>query len=79
MAAGMLEHDPDLRPDVRADLAMIKRNVELETKLIDDLLDLNRITGHRARSQLLAGPGGLRRPDGRGCRGSRRHGRAGAL
>lgn len=44
MAAGALEHDPDLRPDVREVLAMIKRNVELETKLIDDLLDLNRIT-----------------------------------
>ncbi len=44
MAAAALEHDPDLRPDVREDLAMIKRNIELETKLIDDLLDLNRIT-----------------------------------
>jgi two-component system CheB/CheR fusion protein len=44
MAVAMLENDPDLRPDVREDLAMIKRNVELETKLIDDLLDLNRIT-----------------------------------
>jgi signal transduction histidine kinase len=44
MAAGALEHDPGLRPDVREDLAMIKRNIELETKLIDDLLDLNRIT-----------------------------------
>jgi PAS domain S-box-containing protein len=43
MTVGMLENDPDLRPDLRADLAMIKRNVELETKLIDDLLDLNRI------------------------------------
>jgi PAS domain S-box-containing protein len=44
MAAAALEHDPNLRPDVREDLAMIKRNIELETKLIDDLLDLNRIT-----------------------------------
>ncbi len=44
MAVGSLEHDPDLRPEVREDLAMIKRNVELETKLIDDLLDLSRIT-----------------------------------
>jgi CheY-like chemotaxis protein/two-component sensor histidine kinase len=44
MVAGALEHDPDLRPDVREDIAMIKRNVELETKLIDDLLDLSRIT-----------------------------------
>ncbi len=44
MAISALEHDPELRPEVREDLAMMKRNVELETKLIDDLLDLNRIT-----------------------------------
>ncbi len=44
MAVSALEHDPDLRPDVREDLVMIKRNIELETKLIDDLLDLSRIT-----------------------------------
>ncbi len=44
MAAGALENDPELRPEVREDLAMMKRNIELETKLIDDLLDLNRIT-----------------------------------
>ncbi len=44
IAVGALEQDPDLRPEVRADLAMIKRNIELETKLIDDLLDLSCIT-----------------------------------
>lgn len=44
MVASALEHDPDLRPQVREDIVMIKRNVELETKLIDDLLDLSRIT-----------------------------------
>ena len=44
MTVAALEHDPELRPDVREDLAMMKRNIELETKLIDDLLDLNRIT-----------------------------------
>jgi PAS domain S-box-containing protein len=44
MAVGSLENDPGLRSEVREDLAMIKRNVELETKLIDDLLDLSRIT-----------------------------------
>ena len=43
MTVSALEHDPDLRPDLREDLMMIKRNVELETKLIDDLLDLSRI------------------------------------
>jgi PAS domain S-box-containing protein len=44
MAVGALEHDPELPPEVREDLAMIKRNIELETKLIDDLLDLTRVT-----------------------------------
>ena len=44
MAVAALEHDPDLRPEVREDLTMMKRNIELETKLIDDLLDLSRIT-----------------------------------
>jgi len=39
-----MEHDPELRPEVREDLMMIKRNIELETKLIDDLLDLSSIT-----------------------------------
>ena len=44
MVAGELERDPGLRLDVREDIVMIKRNVELEIKLIDDLLDLSRIT-----------------------------------
>jgi PAS domain S-box-containing protein len=44
MAVAALEHDSELRPAVREHLAMIKRNIHLETKLIDDLLDLSRIT-----------------------------------
>ena len=44
MAVAALEHDPSLHKDVREDLTMIRRNIELETKLIDDLLDLRRIT-----------------------------------
>jgi len=43
MAAGALADAPDLPPGVREDLDMIRRNVELEAKLIDDLLDLTRI------------------------------------
>ena len=35
--------DPSLPPAVRDDLVMIHRNVELEARLIDDLLDLTRI------------------------------------
>jgi HAMP domain-containing protein/signal transduction histidine kinase len=38
-----LENQPDVRQDVRESLQMIRRNVELEARLIDDLLDLTRI------------------------------------
>ncbi len=44
MTASSLEMDPTVPPNLRADMALIRRNVELETKLIDDLLDLSRIT-----------------------------------
>lgn len=43
MAASALEGDSNLSAEVRADLAMIRRNVQLEAHLIDDLLDLTRI------------------------------------
>ena len=42
--AQMLERDPDLAEDARQDVIMIRRNVELEAQLIDDLLDLTRIS-----------------------------------
>ncbi len=42
--ASRLQADPDLPAGVRADLAKIRRNVELEARLIDDLLDLTRIS-----------------------------------
>ncbi len=42
--AGGMKEMPDLPPDVAEGLAMICRNVELEARLIDDLLDLTRIT-----------------------------------
>jgi two-component system, chemotaxis family, CheB/CheR fusion protein len=38
-----LERDPGLRERFRSELEMIRRNVELEARLIDDLLDLTRI------------------------------------
>jgi PAS domain S-box-containing protein len=43
MTVSALEHDPTVPAEVREDLTMIKRNVELETRLIDDLLDVSRI------------------------------------
>ena len=39
----MLEHDDSVPPDIRQELQMIRRNVEVEARLIDDLLDINRI------------------------------------
>lgn len=36
--------NPELSPEVRADFDTIRKNVELEARLIDDLLDLTRIT-----------------------------------
>jgi HAMP domain-containing protein/signal transduction histidine kinase/ActR/RegA family two-component response regulator len=38
-----LESEPELPTDIRESLQMIRRNVELEARLIDDLLDLTRI------------------------------------
>src|SRR4030095_16892236 len=43
MAIMALEHEDPLPQSVRSDRAMIRRNIELETRLIDDLLDLTRI------------------------------------
>ena len=42
-SAVALENEPDLSENVHESLQMIRRNVELEARLIDDLLDLTRI------------------------------------
>ncbi len=43
LTVSALEHDSELRPAVREEMTMIRRNIEMETKLIDDLLDVSRI------------------------------------
>ncbi len=43
MMAAALRHDPRIPEDMRADLMSIERNIGLESRLIDDLLDLTRI------------------------------------
>jgi two-component system CheB/CheR fusion protein len=48
-AVSVLEEDDSLRPGLRDTLTMIRRNIELEARLIDDLLDLTRI----ARGKLV--------------------------
>jgi PAS domain S-box-containing protein len=43
MTAAAMEMNPELPRAFRNDIAIIRRNVELEAKLIDDLLDLSRV------------------------------------
>lgn len=43
MSAAMLQQDERLPADLREQLEMMERNIELEARLIDDMLDLTRI------------------------------------
>lgn len=57
MAASMLQDIPNLDPTVHETLETIHRNIELEARLIDDLLDVSRIAQgkielHRSRVEL---------------------------
>ncbi|HSI65631.1 MAG TPA: ATP-binding protein [Candidatus Saccharimonadia bacterium] len=52
MAATMMEGDNSLSAEIRSDLAMIRRNVELEAKIIDDLLDISRIVSGKLNLNL---------------------------
>lgn len=44
MLAGEMERSPEVPAELREGFALIRHNVELEARLIDDLLDLTRIT-----------------------------------
>jgi len=44
MTVAALQRDPVIGDELRGDLELIERNVTLEARLIDDLLDLTRIT-----------------------------------
>jgi len=49
-----LEAHPDLDPDLRDDVAIIRRNIEHEARLIDDLLDLTDLLRGEVRLHLEA-------------------------
>jgi PAS domain S-box-containing protein len=52
LTVAAMESDPDLPARFRKSMAMIRRNVALETRLIDDLLDLNRVTSGKMHLHL---------------------------
>src|SRR5437660_400461 len=52
MCAAALEGESALQPEYREQLGMMRRNVELEARLIDDLLDLTRISRGTLQLQL---------------------------
>ncbi len=52
MAVYTLQADPALPPKVKAALEMIQRNIQLETRLIEDLLDLSRMTHSKIELRL---------------------------
>src|SRR6185295_8174182 len=47
-----LEEDPTIPADARVSLRIVRRNVELEARLIDDLLDLTRV--NRGKLQMVS-------------------------
>jgi PAS domain S-box-containing protein len=49
---GLMKLEPDLGPAMRSGLEMIRRNVELEARLIDDLLDTTRLARGQLKLQL---------------------------
>ena len=49
LASAAAEADPQIPEAIRRDMAMIRRSVELEVHLIDDLLDLSRVIAGKLR------------------------------
>ncbi len=49
MAVSAMTVDPEISPETRRELAMVRRNIDLEVRLIDDLLDIGRIQSGKLR------------------------------
>jgi PAS domain S-box-containing protein len=54
MIVAAMENNPELPAKFREDLAVIRRNLDLEVKLIDDLLDVSRVVAGKLRLQMQA-------------------------
>ena len=52
MTIAELEQRADLPADVRESMSMLRRNIELETRLIEDLLDVSRVVSGKLRLRL---------------------------
>ncbi len=52
LLATSLAEDPDLPPRVRKDIDVISKGIALQAELVDDLLDITRITGGKLRLEL---------------------------
>jgi len=52
LLAGAMENSPEVPDPLRRDFAIISKNIQLEARLIDDLLDLTRITHGKLRLKL---------------------------
>jgi two-component system, sensor histidine kinase and response regulator len=55
LSAAALEKEPGIEPKLRRQFGMMRRNVELEARLIDDLLDLTRVS-HGKLQLRVSGP-----------------------
>jgi signal transduction histidine kinase/CheY-like chemotaxis protein len=51
MSLAAMEEHPGLPASLRDDVALIRRNIDLEVKLIDDLLDMSRVTNGKLHLQ----------------------------
>ncbi|HEY0781087.1 MAG TPA: ATP-binding protein [Thermoanaerobaculia bacterium] len=53
LSISAMERDPTLPVHLRDEMAMLRRNIGLETKLIDDLLDVSRVATGKLHLRLL--------------------------